>query len=154
MIDTFREEYWFLSNFYPCTLFADDGNIYPSVEHAYQAYKTTDFSIREKIKNIKKPGGAKRFGRIFEKRTGWEFLKTGIMFNFVMLKFSTNKILQFKLVHTFPNSIVHDNSWGDIYWGICDNIGQNILGKMLMEIRRHFIKKLDETNIVYKKESE
>jgi len=28
-----------------------------------------------------------------------------------------------------------ENTWGDTFWGICDNKGKNILGIILMEVR-------------------
>jgi predicted NAD-dependent protein-ADP-ribosyltransferase YbiA (DUF1768 family) len=27
------------------------------------------------------------------------------------------------------------NHWGDVYWGVCNGVGQNRLGHALMEIR-------------------
>ena len=27
------------------------------------------------------------------------------------------------------------NHWGDVYWGVCNGIGENKLGKLLMDIR-------------------
>ena len=39
VIDSFVGEYYFLSNFYPCSI-EHDGLRYPSSEHAYQAAKS------------------------------------------------------------------------------------------------------------------
>jgi predicted NAD-dependent protein-ADP-ribosyltransferase YbiA (DUF1768 family) len=40
-ISSFTGEYRFLSNFYPCVVHLDE-EVYPSVEHAYQAAKTVN----------------------------------------------------------------------------------------------------------------
>ena len=43
------------------------------------------------------------------------------------------------LKNTYPRKIIEGNTWGDIYWGVCDGIGENNLGKLLMEIRQNLI---------------
>lgn len=51
MIDSFRGQYRFLSNFFPA-LCNYEGIVYPTVEHGYQAAKTLNLDIRKKKKNI------------------------------------------------------------------------------------------------------
>ena len=51
VIDKFRDEYFFLSNFYPVRI-SFEGIIYPSVENAYQAQKTIDIDTKKKFINI------------------------------------------------------------------------------------------------------
>lgn len=48
MICFFDKRYSFLSNFYP-TPITDNGIIYPTNEHFFQAMKTTDVEERKKI---------------------------------------------------------------------------------------------------------
>jgi len=43
-IDSFREKYFFLSNFYECKICYED-EYYASVEHAFQAAKTYDLEV-------------------------------------------------------------------------------------------------------------
>jgi predicted NAD-dependent protein-ADP-ribosyltransferase YbiA (DUF1768 family) len=31
--------------------------------------------------------------------------------------------------------IVENNTWNDTYWGVCNNVGENHLGKLLTEIK-------------------
>ena len=59
MIDSFEGKYRFLSNFYlsPITY---EGIEYPSVEHAYQAAKTFDQKIRQKVADCPTPNEAKK----------------------------------------------------------------------------------------------
>lgn len=52
IIDSFHGEYAFLSNYYDSPIFYD-GILYPSVEHAFQAAKTTVFIQRIIIANKK-----------------------------------------------------------------------------------------------------
>lgn len=40
----------------------------------------------------------------------------------------------------FPNKkafeeLIEGNYWHDTYWGVCEGVGENHLGKLLMEIR-------------------
>lgn len=31
--------------------------------------------------------------------------------------------------------LIEGNNWGDTFWGVCNGRGENMLGKLLMEIR-------------------
>ncbi len=135
-IEKFRGPHWFLSNFYPITV-----NELPSVEHFYQASKFLDLEIREQIKNAKTAGDAKRLananrGKI---REGWDDLKETIMWSGLVKKFKDPGLAR-KLLSTKDEEIVHENYWGDIFWGTVNGKGQNILGKMLMKIREELVK--------------
>lgn len=63
-IDRFREEYEFLSNFYPAKLFFD-GIIYDNSESAYQAQKLADPDARKQFAHLY-ADEAKRMGRKVE----------------------------------------------------------------------------------------
>lgn len=43
--------------------------------------------------------------------------------------------LQQKLLATKDEELVEGNTWKDTCWGVCNGVGQNRLGKLLMEIR-------------------
>lgn len=133
MISKFDGEYSFLSNFHPCTVNYEDIN-YPSVEHAYQAAKTLDFTHRNFIAKLKFPGQAKREGRLVELRTNWDHIKLGVMKELLHQKFSDPELLA-NLKSTAPNQLVEGNTWGDTYWGVCNGKGKNHLGNLLMTIR-------------------
>lgn len=32
--------------------------------------------------------------------------------------------------------LVEGNWWGDRFWGVCDGVGENRLGRCLMEVRK------------------
>jgi predicted NAD-dependent protein-ADP-ribosyltransferase YbiA (DUF1768 family) len=61
-IASFSGDYSFLSNFHPSPVLMD-GQQYPTVEHAFQAAKTTSVAERQVIQMIRSPGQAKRQGR-------------------------------------------------------------------------------------------
>jgi ribA/ribD-fused uncharacterized protein len=133
MIDSFKGKYRFLSNFYPC-LVEYQGNVYESVEHAYSAAKTLDVSFQEAIFFARTAAEAKKIGRRVPLREDWEDIKVDIMKNLLVDKFSTFE-LKGKLLATGEEELVEGNWWGDTFWGVCNGIGQNCLGKLLMEVR-------------------
>lgn len=72
-IDSFTGEYRFLSNFYPAEIELD-GEVYQTLEAAFQARKTLDPGERAKIRTAKTPGEAKRLGRRVTLVPDWEKL--------------------------------------------------------------------------------
>lgn len=128
-------KYRFLSNFYTCIVHYD-GIIYPSSEHAYQAAKTTDFALREVIAKMDTPGKTKQAGKRLTLREGWDTMKFNIMSEIVLIKFATNANLRQFLIETGDAELIEGNTWGDQYWGVCNGIGENNLGKILMHVRK------------------
>ena len=133
IIDSFHGEYAFLSNYYDSPIFYD-GILYPTVEHAFQAAKTTVFIQCIIIANKKTPGQAKCAGRKVTLRDNWDDIKLYIMKELIILKF-TNPKLKSALLNTKDAELIERNTWNDTYWGICNGIGENHLGKILMEVR-------------------
>jgi ribA/ribD-fused uncharacterized protein len=134
----------FLSNFSLSQVALDtpdepfDSFVVPTVEHAYQASKTIDALQRWDILEAATPGQAKRMGRQVTLRPDWELVKQEIMRRHLKQKFS-NLALARKLF-AVQGEIVEWNTWHDTVWGKCicedhDGAGQNLLGKLLMEIR-------------------
>lgn len=136
MINSFSGEYRFLSNFWKATVTLD-GVVYPSVEHAYQAAKTLDAEVRKKILAIDKPGEVKKFARTIEIREDWEEVKVHIMFDLVTQKFFNHPHLAGMLLDTEGMKIVEGNTWGDTFWGECNGVGKNMMGKIAMLVRKN-----------------
>lgn len=128
----FNGEYRWLSNFYPVKI-SYEGDLYPSVEHAYVAAKTTNPNQRRLIPNMT-AGYAKKYGRQIQIRDDWDVVKSDIMFGLLAEKFSQKKFIEL-LLSTNNMYLEETNTWGDTYWGVCNGVGENRLGKMLMEIR-------------------
>ena len=133
IINRFDGKYAFLSNFSlsPITF---EGITYPTVEHYFQAMKTLDLDMRRTIAAAATPGIAKRMGRKVHLREDWERVKDAYMKNALRAKFQDPK-LKAKLLATGDAYLEEGNTWHDTYWGVCDGVGQNHLGLLLMEIR-------------------
>ena len=134
MIAIFDNEYAFLSNFYESP-FEVDGITYPTVEHFFQAMKSKDVEGRKKIAAAPTPGKAKRLGRTIELRKDWEEIKVAVMKFGLAQKFRIPELRE-KLLATGNEELIEGNWWGDRFWGVCDGVGENYLGKLLMEVRQ------------------
>ena len=147
-IDSFTHEYRFLSNFH-LVYITHDGLRYDSVEHAYQASKTMILAERYEFAGVRwdvenarlvpddermTPSQAKRYGRRVTLRPDWEFVKLDVMHQLVSQKFQ-NPRLATMLRDTDPHDLVEGNKWGDTFWGVYNGVGENYLGKILMQVR-------------------
>ena len=141
VIDRFDDDYYFLSNYYPSQILGKDDNIvYPTVEHYFQAHKTTNLDDRQKMANAKSPGLVKRAGRAIDLRPDWEKVKVGIMEEALTLKFHIPE-LKDQLLATGNARLIEGNTWHDNFWGNCTcpkckmTIGENRLGVLLQKVR-------------------
>ena len=127
--------YQFLSNFYSSDV-AIDGIVYPSVEAAFQASKTLDHVKRIEFASLYDPKEAKRAGHHLELRSDWEEVKLGIMIDLVQQKFTNDQKLADQLWATGDAYLEETNYWKDTFWSVCDGVGTNWLGLILMAMRR------------------
>ena len=133
MINSFEGEYAFLSNFYEHPI--SNGVItFPTNEHYFQAMKTLEDDERLAIARAATPGQAKRMGRKVQLRSDWESIKLDVMETAVRIKF-TDPELAAKLIATGDEELVEGNWWNDTFWGVCNGVGENHLGKILMKVR-------------------
>lgn len=132
-IDKFDGEFSFLSNFYESPV-KYRGHIFGSAEAAFQAQKCQDTSLIKSFCGLS-PSESKRKGRHVTLRKDWEEVKDGIMYDIVFSKFSQNETLKYKLLSTGSEELVEGNWWKDTYWGVCNGVGENKLGHILMEVR-------------------
>ena len=135
-IELFDGEYRFLSNFWPANVELD-GEIYPSVENAYQAAKTNLVGARVSFRTYS-PGEAKKFGRKLVIRGDWESVKLIIMERLIRQKFQIER-LKSQIIKTKNAELIEGNWWGDTFWGVCHGSGANNLGKILMKVRSELI---------------
>lgn len=128
VIDRFKGDFDFLSNFY----------VLPSgrtVEHYYQAEKTDDLEWKFVILEAGTPWEARRLGRQAPLKKNWDALRIPVMEPFVGQKFSLYPLLARLLVNTGNVPLIEGNTWGDTFWGVCNGVGENHLGKILMKNR-------------------
>lgn len=133
MIDSFRNEYFFLSNFYPAPVTFENVT-YANNEAAFQAQKTLDLEKRKEFARLK-PSEAKSKGRALKLRRDWNDVKTNIMLKIVRAKFEQNPDIAKKLIETGDKVLIEGNDWGDRIWGAVDGVGENRLGEILMTVR-------------------
>lgn len=138
-ITTFRGEYQFLSNFYPCNI-NYDGLMFTSVEAAFQSAKCAEREDRLQFQHLD-PVKAKKLGRRVRLRSDWEQVKLPILKDLVSQKFTNNPELAAGLLATGGALLAEGNTWHDNYYGDCtcdrcrDIPGGNHLGMILMELR-------------------
>ncbi len=148
-----------LSNFYeaPTTIMFGSLKIsYPTSEHAYMAFKALAFGDAASFKELLKkkhshPADAKAIGRNVKNfnQKIWDQIKYDRMYKAVYAKFSQNKKLKEFLLNTETRILV-EGSPIDKIWGVGiryddDRIlneanwdGENLLGKVLMDVRQEF----------------
>lgn len=146
VISEFSGDFAFLSNFFikptcfPLSYKDDFGNvkIYTveclSLEHAYQAAKTLDIEEQKTILLAKTPGIAKRLGRKISLQENWDSKKISKMKELLEIKFK-NPEMKEKLLSTKDARLIEGNNWNDKFWGKVNGIGENWLGRLLMEVR-------------------
>ena len=143
-IREFRDEYAFLSNFYPAEMRYKD-IIFPTAEHAFQFQKINpDSSVApywmEAILEARTPSEAKAMGRQVPLVKKWDDNKVEIMHDVVKAKFDQHKDLKKKLLATGTQKLIEGNYWGDEFWGVSlhSGKGHNHLGYILMGIREQY----------------
>lgn len=132
-INSFTDDYFFLSNFYECPV-EYDGLKYLNNEAAFQAQKCPDPKDRVKFTALN-PTEAKKLGRSVSLRKDWEQIKIRIMTEIVEAKFAQNPDLMQKLLETGGAYLEEGNDWGDRVWGTVNGQGANNLGRILMQVR-------------------
>lgn len=133
-ITAFFGAYRFLSNFSPSPI-TYLGSIAPTVEHAFQAAKSYDPALAERILQAATARDAKRMGRAVPIRPDWDKVRLSVMRELLRLKFATGSWLAGQLVATGDAFLLEGNTWGDRYWGAVDGVGDNWLGHLLMARR-------------------
>lgn len=133
-INRFEGHYRFLSNFWEVPV-EWNGVVWPTAEHAYQAAKFNDPEKTTKILADPSPKVAKSVGKSKGMRPDWDEVKVDTMRSIVRAKFEQHHMLMEQLKRTSPHELVEGNWWGDKFWGVSHGVGENWLGKILMEIR-------------------
>lgn len=139
MVSGFFNEHRFLSNFHlePVSF---EGRVYPATENAYQAAKSLDDTIRERFVRIS-PKEAKALGRgperggIVVMRPDWDDVRVDVMRAVTKEKYKPGSALSQRLLDTGDAVLVEENWWNDKFYGVCRGVGENWLGRILMDRR-------------------
>lgn len=130
------DEYGCFSNFAPFPLDLD-GAQWPTSEHYFQAQKFASATYRERIRAARSPMIAARLGRSRKEpiRPDWEVVKVAVMRKAVVAKFTQHEEIRRILLGT-GDALLVEHTANDGYWADAgDGSGQNMLGKILMEVR-------------------
>lgn len=145
-IPSFHGEWRWLSNMYK-TKVVYSGKTFPSSEHAYVWAKMENSTTPSKMSYFEfialEPRKTKSFGRNLELNPYWDEIKEAVMRTVVFNKFFNNEEIAKKLLATGDEIIQEGNNWDDTFFGIIiygENnvpVGDNRLGLILMDVRRH-----------------
>lgn len=135
------------SNFTPVNLELD-GQIWPSVEHYYQAQKFLDSQRQEEIRLATTGGKTKRLARKYQEeiRSDWDSIKVAIMEKALIAKYYQEPFKS-ALLATGDQEILEDSP-KDLFWGTGQlsgkGAGQNMMGQLLMKLRTELNINLNE----------
>lgn len=131
----FYGDYSALSNFHPCQVLLPGGIVLPSSEHAYMMEKDSDPAYKKKIREATTAKQAKRIGRTAKLPEDWDVARRfTAMHEALKRKFVDAKMADI-LLSTGKRYLEETNLHGDKFWGRCNGIGKNHLGRQLMVIR-------------------
>lgn len=114
--------------------------VFNSSEHFYQACKSDDIAWLDLLLNTDSPEKTKVLARklipgTHSLKDDFHENKVALMKWVVTEKFLQNPTLMKQLQATGSMELIEGNYWGDTFWGQCQGIGKNHLGKILMDVR-------------------
>lgn len=133
----YEQDHYYLSNF-SAFMLQWNGYVYPTSEHAYQAQKFPDDPLKQTA--IARASSAHDAFKMAERwkqyrRPDWDEIKVDVMRYILAAKADQHEYVRRKLLETGDRELI-ENSWRDDVWGWGPNRdGQNLLGKLWMEIR-------------------
>jgi len=134
-------EYYPLSNFSAFTL-EWKGNLWPTSEHAYQAEKFDDENIKEELRTARSVDDAYKIAQEYSslKRSDWDEIKVSTMKKIFKAKLEQHPVIGELLLASGDRVLIKDSRL-DAYWGWGpDKDGENIMGKLWMEVREELRK--------------
>lgn len=135
----YEQDFYVLSNFSAFQL-EYRGHRFMTSEHAYQWAKfwnTGNDSISLSIRHAPSAHDAFKQAEHFRqyRRADWDAIKLATMREILRAKAEQHEYVRRKLLATGDRELV-ENSWRDDFWGWGPNRdGQNMLGKLWMELR-------------------
>lgn len=141
----FRGPLAFLSNMHiepECPIVIDFGDgmvlAFPSMENAFQAMKCARPEDREAFVTLT-PAQARQHGQRVPMHADWDAGRRLIAMQYGLAqKFKYPGLAQ-RLVDIREDLITEINDWGDTFWGVCNGVGEDHLGRMLRKIRQDLL---------------
>lgn len=129
--------WYFFSNFSSFVVYWE-GACWMTSEHAYQAAKFDDETIRHMIRDARSAHDAKKIARAHSDkvRGNWASIKLSIMEDILRAKLKQHLYIRRRLVESGDAELIEDSS-KDPFWGRGpDWEGENHLGKLWMKLRK------------------
>lgn len=134
----YEQDFYILSNFsaFNVNVFGRD---FQTAEHAYhwKKFAESDPVVACKIRHARSAHDAFKIADANKatRRADWDDVKVKIMREILSAKVGQHEYVYRKLLATGDRELI-ENSWRDNFWGWGENRdGQNMLGKLWMEIR-------------------
>ena len=146
-LDTDTQVFFYEQDFYVLSNFSSfrvqwRGYDFDTSEAAYHWEKFPDSTfLQEAIRTARSGHDAFKIAEKFskDKRPDWDDIKFDIMRDILLAKVSQHEYVRRKLLATGERELIED-SWRDSVWGWGPNRdGQNMLGKIWMEIRKELL---------------
>ena len=139
-INWFTGRYEFLSNSYNCDI-EYDGIKYTNAATAFIAQQCTDEGAKRKFARLA-VNKARAKARNLPYNEEFEDNRLDIMRAILKAKFDQNPKLKRYLMGTKRLILVNNIGYRDEFWGVYNESGKNMLGKLLMELRDNYYKEL------------
>lgn len=142
-------EYGFLSNVYPVE-FTVNNVVYKSAEHYFQSMKFNETAfIRNAILQCKSPKETIRVAAAFRRNADDDWMQKcdAVMADAISYKFKNRKLAEMLL--STKDALLLYTAANDGYWGCGnDGLGDNMLGRLLMEKRESLKKEQIKRDII------
>ncbi|MBP9817332.1 NADAR family protein [Candidatus Shapirobacteria bacterium] len=137
----YPKEYYVFDNFSSFQV-EWQGVLWPTSEHAFQAVGFFDTApdVYEKIKLTRSAHDAQKIAHENKDKlpAEWDKINVGIMMDILRHKIDQHPYVLKKLLQSGDREIIED-SWRDPVWGWGEHQdGQNLLGKIWMELRKEY----------------
>lgn len=143
-----EKPYGAFSNLFPRPV-TFEGRTYPTAEHAYQAGKPRNESVREWLLSAPTPALLAMAAHglyTWDIVSNWSTIKTDRMRDVLRCKFTQHADLRILLLSTEDARLVEaasSNTPTNRFWGEVNGKGRNMLGRLLMDLRAEFRRKPD-----------
>ena len=128
----------------PHSVYIEGIGNFPTAEAAFQAHKNLeDVEYLKNQLNSRSPAISRHLGDKIKIREDWDNVKIDIMETIIQLKVEQNSDVRYNLLNTGLRPII-EHTKDDAFWGDgVDGKGQNILGKILSNLRNRYYENLN-----------